>query len=133
MIHEKIGRPECPDFERWIQPVGPLTFRVHKWLQDDDRRAYHDHPYWFITLVVRGGYDDISPSGTDRLVRWSLRFRRADWRHTVQSHVPGTVTVLLSGPKSRSWGFWPLSKPGKFVKANKWFLEWGSHPCYDPQ
>jgi hypothetical protein len=34
---------------------------------------------------------------------------------------------MLTGPKIRAWGFWLNGT--KFVKANKWFLTRGHHPC----
>jgi len=99
---------------------------VHHWLSQDDDRAFHDHPWWFITLVVRGAYTDRNPGGEDTLKAPALRYRPALHRHTVVPWPNGAWTVMVTGPKTRAWGFW---NAGKFTKANKWFARFGHHPC----
>lgn len=123
---EPLGVPECPYVIRWRieTPLGSL--RVHHWLGPDDDRAFHDHPWWFLTLVLRGGYTDKSPDGDERLKAGAVRYRPALHRHTVVPDAAGAWTVLLTGRPRRSWGFW---LDGKFRKANKWFLAYGHHPC----
>lgn len=78
-------------------------------------------------MVVRGSYTDRGPRGDDELSAGSVRFRRALHRHTVIPGPRGAWTLMITGPRSRAWGFWP--SPGRFVKANKWFLTRGHHPC----
>jgi hypothetical protein len=123
---EHLGLPTCPYVIRWMieTPLGSL--RVHHWLGPDDDRAFHDHPWWFLTFVVWGGYADVNPDGTDVLRAPAVRFRRAHHQHTVQPFARDTWTVMFTGSKTRTWGFW---REGKFVKANKWFLTRGHHPC----
>jgi len=124
---EQLGLPGCPYLIRWRieTPVGSL--RLHHWLGPDDDRAFHDHPWWFITLVLRGSYSDVNPRGYDLLYAGSVRFRRAEHRHTVIPGKNGAWTLLVTGRRVRDWGFWKNGK--KFVKANKWFLSRGHHPC----
>lgn len=124
---EPLGLPECPYVIRWRAETPWVSVRVHHWLGPDDDRAFHDHPWWFITLVLRGGYTDKNPDGADRLHAGSVRYRPALHRHTVVPDPEGAWTVLLTGPIIRSWGFWPGGV--KFVKANKWFFTRQHHPC----
>lgn len=123
--NEKLGLPECPYVIRWRfeTPVGSL--RVHHWLSHDDDRAFHDHPWWFITFVIKGAYSDVSPGRVDYLRAGSIRYRPALHQHTVY---PGTGcwTLLITGRPLRKWGFW---WQGKLIRANKWFLSHGHHPC----
>lgn len=57
---EPLGRPECPYMVRWVLNLGPLgSIRLHHWWRSDDRRAKHDHPADFVTLVLKGSYDDL--------------------------------------------------------------------------
>lgn len=123
---ERLGLPECPYMIRWRleTPLGSL--RLHHWLGPDDDRAFHDHPWWFITAVLRGGYVDHSPTGREHLHAGNVRYRPALHRHTVVPDPGGAWTFVITGPKTRAWGFWP---DGKFKKANKWFARWGHHPC----
>lgn len=127
-LRERLGLPQCPYLIRWrfeLRGIGSL--RVHHWLGPDDDRAFHDHPWPFITLVLKGGYEDRNPDGTDRLRAGSVRYRPALHRHTVVPGKSGAWTFMVTGNRARTWGFW---RDGiKFVKANKWFLTQGHHPC----
>lgn len=126
---ERLGMPECPYVIRWRFETPLGSVRVHHWLGPDDDRAFHDHPWWFVTLVIAGGYSDVNPGGCDLLHAGSVRFRRARHRHTVLPFPGGAWTLLVTGRPTRSWGFW---RGGKFVRANKWFLKYGHHPCISP-
>lgn len=124
---EHLGLPTCPYLIRWRLEIAQIgSIRVHHWLGPDDDRAFHDHPWWFLTLVVRGGYADRSPAGTDALHAGSIRFRPALHRHTVVPNPGGAWTLMVTGPTVRPWGFWI---DGRFRKANKWFASFGHHPC----
>lgn len=112
--------------ERWYLETPFGSARLHHWLHGDDSRHYHNHPWWFITLVLRGSYTDQSDAGPDRLSAGSVRFRRADHLHYVDLDCRSCWTLLLTGPKIRRWGF---RVNRKFVRSNKYFLQNGSHPC----
>jgi hypothetical protein len=104
LLNENIGSPECPLMRRWAvqTPVGGL--RLHHFLRGDLDRELHDHPWWFLTLVLRGGYVDVSSSGEDVLRPGSVRFRPAGHAHRVET--AGCWTLVLSGPVRRLWGFY---------------------------
>src|SRR5262245_9881749 len=124
--NEPLGRPECPYLRRWALNFGLFSMRVHHWYSSDDHRAFHDHPWWFVTLVLRGGYTDVSPAGRERMTPGKVRFRPAIHRHTTEVDSGGCWSLLLTGRQKRRWGFWVN---GKFKKSNKYFLEHGHHPC----
>lgn len=127
LSHENLGLAECPYLRRWVLDFGPFALRLHRWTASDDSRAFHDHPWWFVTVVLWGGYIDVSPEGRDRLGLGSVRFRPAEHRHTVEvEHVP-TWTLLVTGRPSRRWGFWVDGE--KLIKRDKYFAEHGHHPC----
>jgi hypothetical protein len=48
-----VKRP-CPDKSCW-------SARVHHTLRSDHDRALHDHPWWNISIVLRGGYWEVMP------------------------------------------------------------------------
>lgn len=89
---------------RWVvqTPVGGL--RLHHFFRGDDDREPHDHPWGFVTLVLAGGYVDVSVMGADVLRRGSVRYRPARHAHRVET--AGCWTLVLSGPITRAWGFW---------------------------
>lgn len=123
---QDLGLKTCPYMRRWIAHFGAFSLRVHRWQASDDDEAFHDHPWWFLTLVLRGGYTDVSPTGIDELGPGSIRLRSATHRHTVQVHKPGTWTLVLTGPAARRWGFWVGDK---LWKRDRYFATRGHHPC----
>lgn len=112
--------------ERWYLETPFGSVRLHHWIHSDDGRAFHDHPWWFITIVLWGSYTDKTPDGDERMTLGKVKFRPALHMHTVKVDPKGAWTFLLTGPKSRKWGF----KLGqKWKKSNKYFLEQGKHVC----
>lgn len=128
--HEPLGRPECPFAYRWHAKLGAFSLRLHHWIGSDDPRYHHDHGWWFITFVLKGGYDDVTPSGEghkrESLRVPAIRFRPSTHIHTVESHEGGAWTLLLTGPHVREWGY-HVGK--KFVRASRYFRRHGVHPC----
>jgi hypothetical protein len=94
------------------------------WRSDDD--VFHDHPWWFVSLILRGYYDEVTPfssyGGEVHEIRrvGSIRYRPATWRHRVMiaPQMRGRVwTLVLTGRKVRQWGFW----------CPKGWIEWTTH------
>jgi hypothetical protein len=104
----------------WLIPYSRfgIACRLHHILKSDDDRAFHDHPWPYLTVVLRGGYTEVKPRydrsgfylGESR--RWygpgSVIFRRAKSWHRLEIP-PGASawTMFISGPKRQSWGFLP--------------------------
>ena len=124
--NQPLGIAECPYLHRWVLNLGLFSVRLHKWSASDDLRAMHDHPFHFITFVLKGKYIDISPGKIELLPRWSIRFRKAKHTHSVKIVDKPTWTLLLCGPELRKWGFFP---GGKFTRKDKYFKKYGHHPC----
>lgn len=85
-------------------------------LPDDDRDP-HDHPWNFLSAVLRGGYTEVvykydEHSDGPTLVaetthgRWSAHRMPTDRAHRITHLQPQTVTLILTGRRSRDWGFW---------------------------
>lgn len=121
-----LGLPECPYVIRWMVETPAGSVRLHHWSAPDDGRACHDHPWWFVTFVLRGAYTDVNPVRVETLKAPAVRFRPAHHRHTVVPATASCWTVVVTGSKRRPWGFW---RGAKFIKANKWFASYGHHPC----
>lgn len=113
---EKLGLPDCPYVIRWRLEVRGLgSVRVHHWLSSDDPRAYHDHPWWFLTLVVKGGYTDSNPRRDDHLQapRCPVPFRAAP-AHRV-SRRWRSLDDPADWPPSTSMGV--LARPGQVCQG----------------
>lgn len=95
---------------RWILRTPWGTLRLHRILREDTDRDLHDHPFDFASLVVSGGYVEVS-RGTSRglVVRvrrpGSVARRRAEDAHAIREVFPGTWTLVLSGAYRRKWGY----------------------------
>ena len=104
--HDLVFENGDPYLERWILWFG-YTVRIHRFHKGDDDRAFHDHPWWFITIPIKS-YEEVRPDGAVVKVRrfWP-HFRRAKHRHIVRLLNPGSVwTLIITGRKCQEWGFW---------------------------
>lgn len=112
--HFVIGGVQNPYLLRWyLLPRNPfVNLYLHKFLRDDDDRALHDHPWWFVSWMVRGAYSEVTDSRTLYRSTPSVCFRRALHRHRIvldRDEVGAVVpcwTIVLTGPKARTWDFW---------------------------
>lgn len=107
-------RPYSEQRDRW-------AVRVHHLVTEDLDRELHDHPWDFYSVVLRGGYIEARPFGTEpdfgaldggercRLIErraGSIAFRRATDRHRIVAVLPDTWTLFITGPKRQWWGFY---------------------------
>lgn len=119
---EVIGVPECPILHRWtLLKVAGCKLLLHHFLPESRDRDPHDHPCSFVTLVLRGGYVDISSAGRDRLRAGSVRRRRAEHRHVTIAGPRGAWTLVVMGPKRRPWGFWREGRWWPWRRYEQWF------------
>lgn len=89
------------------------------YLPDADRDP-HDHPWPFVSWVLRGGYTEqihtrFSVAGQTvtrvahrKWARWSVHRMGITTAHRILTLEPNTVTLVLVGRRSRSFGFWTL-------------------------
>ena len=125
-FREQLGLPTCPYLIRWRFETPWGSIRLHHWRAPDDPRHRHDHPWSFVTFVLKGGYTDLSPSGDQHLRAPAVQYRDATHQHTVVPDPGGAWTIIVTGPKIREWGFWVN---GKFRSRIKYFWKFGHHPC----
>ena len=106
--HFYIGGKESPYLLRWfvIPRNHRLNVYVHKFLRDDDDRALHDHPWWFVSVMLRGRYLEVTKTGTRMRRAPSIAFRPATWTHRV-ALIDGQPcwTLIVTGRNARHWGF----------------------------
>lgn len=120
-----------------------LGVRVHHILRSDADRELHDHPFDYVSVILKGGYFEHVPdtrvvkgwrpwSGMGASTRrtWygpgSVLFRRAESAHRLEQprdtqgrEVPAW-TINLRGPLRRVWGFYTADgwlSEAEFVKS----------------
>ena len=95
----RLGNPECPFIRRWMilwKLTGP-SIRLHHWMANDDERACHDHPWWFITLPIKGKYTDISERDEPCTSCWG---KKAVWNERRTGTIPCPTCSPFGRPPS---------------------------------
>lgn len=118
-----------PYLGRWILYIGGRTLRLHKFYKGDDDRAPHDHPWPFWTFPLCSGYDEVVARGSvlmhERVKGWRWNFRPSNYRHIVLDPDAPFYTIVVTGKKNHSWGFWPGSET--FVPWRDWTAQRNDH------
>lgn len=96
-------------------PYPLIGARVHHILRSDEGSHFHDHPWWYLTIILRGGYWELRPVFVDHVVScvertWrgpgSVLLRRAASWHRLELPEGQTAwTLFCTGPKVQPWGF----------------------------
>lgn len=122
--HDTILGPDgSPYMRRWVLEARWFTVRLHHILREDyDQSTFHDHPWSFVSVLIRGAYAEWVPGGGPRgasifrgavgffrdapLGRRVAVYRPAEALHRI-TWVPkgGAWTLVFTGPKRRVWGF----------------------------
>ena len=109
---EPLGRLDCPYLYRWTFLFFNYSIRLHHWLRSDDKRVFHDHACDFISIVLRGSYTNVTPTGRTIVHAGSIWRGKASGRHYLDIPVDGAWTLLLCGRPYHKWGF--------YVNDHKW-------------
>lgn len=104
-----IGPKDDPYLRRWWVIPRNRFFNIylHNIRNNDDDRALHDHPWWNLSIILRGGYVEFTPAGRKVRVKGQVAFRRAAQLHRLELIAPSidTWTLFITGPVIRVWGF----------------------------
>ena len=96
----------------------PFNIFLHKFLQGDPDEL-HDHPWPYLTIILKGGYWEVTPKGRFWRGPGSFRFatpkslRRVELEKGIHAW-----TLFIPGPKIRDWGF---IVNGKWMQNEKYF------------
>jgi hypothetical protein len=132
-----IRRGETLLFRRWyLTPRRwPCVVLIHHFLSPDVDPDPHDHPWPFLTFILKGGYHEhvYTAAAPARLVRelvarpGTARYRSAKHVHKVARLLTGSCwTLVVTFGRRRTWGF---RTPAGFVD---WRTYTGAAPDYDP-
>ena len=109
---EPLGRVECPYLYRWTIIFFGFTIRLHHWIKSDDRRFFHDHSCNFISIILKGRYNNVTLKGSTEVRAGSYWKSNALTRHYLDIPEAGAWTLLLCGRPYHKWGFW--------IDGHKW-------------
>lgn len=99
--------------------TGWFSARIHHILRSDKDRDLHDHPQDYCSIILRGGYTELTPvyvykENLERVIAgtkttWygpgSALFRRAEDLHRLLLPAGPTISLFITGPRRREWGF----------------------------
>ncbi len=125
------GQDQLAYLTRWGIRTRYLSIFIHRFEGPDPGDHLHDHPWGFVSFILRGGYDELRApveSATLRARvaaggRWNLlpgspmsyRFpfnainvMPLSTAHTITYAIPGTLTLVICGRKrdGKGWGFY---------------------------
>jgi hypothetical protein len=108
--HFIIGPPTDPYLYRWyIIPRNPwLNIYLHQFWKSDDDRALHDHPWWNLSFILKGGYWEHLPTYKIWRKPFKFYFRKAVIAHRIEieDHSKGSIwSLFITGSWKRPWGF----------------------------
>lgn len=133
-------------FWRWTITPSWYIIRLHllktpwfaimlHWINRPDPEPHlHDHPVSFLSLILRGGYEEErerKESYGDFWGAWPtvrlIRHRWANYIHATDKHrivyvKPHTLTLCFAGPKVREWGFYT---PSGFIPWKEYNRKYG--------
>ncbi|MCB1644624.1 MAG: hypothetical protein KDI36_04185 [Pseudomonadales bacterium] len=108
-----IFHPErLPDLElvgylhRWC--VIPRSRGKNQYLHhilSGDEPVFHDHPWDFRSLILSGGYTEMTPEGPVERNPGDVYDKTATDLHYIATVKPDTWTMIFTGPTIRDWGF----------------------------
>ena len=114
-----------PDFQipgylnRWHLIPRNRWFNIylHQFIGPDPQPRTHDHPWWSVSIRLRGDYEEMADSAQAYFNR-RVTFRSAECMHKIFSIVTPTCwTLFITGPIVRDWGFWV---DGEWVKHTEY-------------
>lgn len=124
--------PQGPYLRRWwlIPRNRVLNVYLHEFLRDDDDRALHDHPWPWLSVLLRGSYIEhtIAAGGIHHRTRRTTgsvklagpwRAHRVELERKVTRFIANDAnevvgvedaplpcwTLFVTGPRMRRWGF----------------------------
>jgi hypothetical protein len=123
-IHSNT-RPDEVYLRRWyLFRCKWFSIRLHHILLPDEDRDPHDHPWWFLTIILRGGYterwmryfrprESIHQFPHWRWGRFSIKHVRRfsfhkpnDIHQIIEFNRPqGSWTLFITGAERQEWGF----------------------------
>ncbi len=123
-LYSEIWVAKVLYMRRWrFMPDWLPGFRVHNILQSDDDRALHDHPFSFLTVILKGGYYEY-------LSDYSKKWHGAPailWRPATTLH---RIELLEEHHRGGGWEGVPtfttkLMPAWTLVFRSRYFRPWG--------
>lgn len=123
---EPLGNPNCPYLYRWTFIFFNFSIRLHHWIRSDDKRHFHDHPFNFISIILKNHYVNVSPSGRVKVKAGSFWYSDGHNIHYLDIPRGGAWTLLFCGRPYKKWGFYVNNH---LWRPLRYFHKFGIPPC----
>jgi len=87
--------------ERWYLIPKNRFFNIylHHFMQSDEDRALHDHPWWSLGILLKGKYKEHLPEGKTRMkFVGQPTIRPANFLHRIELTDGPVWTLFITGP-----------------------------------
>lgn len=89
----------------WLIPQTRLfNIYLHEYMCSDGR-TLHDHPFYSVSFLLKGELLEHSFNGVRFIPRFLPIFRTAKFAHRLELVKGPALTIFITGPKIRQWGF----------------------------
>jgi hypothetical protein len=102
-----------------------FSLYLHVIRRPDWSKCQHDHPWSFITIILKGGYIEVVGEHTHIRRPGYIGYRPRRFEHAITKLLKGkAVTLVLRGPNHEEWGF--RTRFGekvpwqRYVKSTSW-------------
>jgi hypothetical protein len=89
---------------------------VHHIRRSDRDRCLHDHPWHFVSIILAGGYREVTPRGTFWRRPGQLLIRQATSAHRIEVDRPAWSLVFTTW-QLRPWGFFTRFGWRRFISG----------------
>lgn len=83
-----------------------LNIYLHRFGRSDDDRALHDHPWFSVSVLLKGEFLEHSFKSKRHIPQFIPVFRTAKFAHRLELVRGPAWTLFITGPRIRSWGFY---------------------------
>lgn len=129
-----IAPDGVPYLYRWavFREDKSAVIYFHVQVKSDPERPLHDHPWDNTSIILSGGYNELlstNPAGKIYDVqeferkKGDMVFRKAEHSHRLilPEGIPYAMTLFITGPERKQWGFWTEPPNGRPAERNwKW-------------
>jgi hypothetical protein len=106
--HKELGWTEIGErFTRFtLLKTRWFTIYLHKLYSPNPHPDCHDHPWSFVTFILKGGYYEETKDGVYWRAPGSVLYRPAEFAHNVITKADDTCwSIVITSRKRRGWGF----------------------------
>jgi hypothetical protein len=99
----------------WLCQKFDVSIRIHEILSSDDARAFHDHPWPYVTWILKNGYIEHTPRYVSGIYQGEtiknikpgrILFRRAQSWHRLKVFTDQPAwTLFIAFKYQQRWGF----------------------------